>query len=120
MKLSQEQLSEIREWVLTTIRWCVTHPESCQVDIHPHEGSTVIDVAPHPDDFRYLVGTEGRTANAIRTIFSIFNRRYNHNVVFHVMEVEAQKKRRQRRHGGQSSTNGGDENKPRRVAGDDT
>lgn len=117
MKLSQEQLDEIRQWVLTTIRWCVTHPESCQIDIHPHEGSTVIDVAPHPEDFGALVGKGGRLANAVRTIFSVFNRRFDHNIVFHVMEVEVAAKRRKRRHGGQSSTSGGGENKPRRVAG---
>lgn len=114
MKLSQEQLAEIRQWVLTTIGWCVNHPESCQVEIHPHEGSTVIDVAPHPDDFGYLVGADGKTAYAIRTILGVFNRRHKHNVVFHVMEVEAQENQRRRRHGGQSSTSGGDENKPRR------
>ncbi len=89
MKLSQEQLVEVRQWVLTTIRWCVTHPDACQIDIHPHEGSTVIDVAPHPDDFGALVGKGGRLAHAIRTIFGVFNRRTNHNLVFHVMEVKA-------------------------------
>jgi predicted RNA-binding protein YlqC (UPF0109 family) len=110
MKLSQEQLSEIKQWVLTTIGWCVTHPESCQVEIHPHEGSTVIDVAPHPEDFGALVGKGGRLANAVRTIFSVFNRRFDHNIVFHVMEVEAAEKRRTRRHGGRSSAVGSDEN----------
>jgi predicted RNA-binding protein YlqC (UPF0109 family) len=114
LKLSQEQLNEIEQWVLTTVRWCVNHPESCQVEIHPHEGSTVIDVAPHPDDFGALVGREGCLAKAIRTIFGVFKWRFNHNVVFHVMEVEAQNRRKRRRHGGQSSTSGGDENKPRR------
>ena len=83
-KLSQEQLNEIEQWMLTTIRWCANYPETCQVDIHSHEGSTIIDVAPHPDDFKFLVGRQGRLANAVRTILSVFNRKYDHNIVFHV------------------------------------
>jgi len=94
--------------MLTTIRWCVTNPDDCQIDIHPHEGSTVIDVAPHPDDFRHLVGARGRLASAIRTILGVFNRRFNHNIVFHVMEPE-----------GLSSAAGGGEEMPREAAGDD-
>lgn len=51
MSLSQEQLTEIREWVLTTVRGCVTHPDTCRIEIHPHESSTVIDAAPTPMTF---------------------------------------------------------------------
>ena len=114
MKLSQEQLNEIEQWMLTTIRWCVNDPEACRIEIHPHEGSTVIDVAPHSDDFGALVGREGCLAKSIRTILGVFKWRYNHNIVFHVMEVETPTARRtRRRQGGQSSTSGGDEHKPR-------
>lgn len=115
MKLSQEQLAEIEQWVLTTIRWCVNHPESCQLEIHPHDGSTLIDVTPHPDDFGAMVGQGGSLARAVRTIFGVFQWRYNHNIVFHVKETEeaAQARReaaeRKRQQDGRSSTSGGDE-----------
>ena len=60
----------MKELVETIARALVDHPED--VKVHTVEGpqATVVELRVHPEDLGKVIGRQGRTAKAMRTILS--------------------------------------------------
>jgi predicted RNA-binding protein YlqC (UPF0109 family) len=64
----------------------VDHPED--VEVRPVEGQRVIilELCVHPEDIGKVIGRQGRTAEAIRTIFSAAGMKLHKHVRVEIIE----------------------------------
>lgn len=49
-------------------RAIVEHPDSVRVEESVEDGTLVLEMSVHEDDYGRVIGREGRTAHALRTI----------------------------------------------------
>jgi predicted RNA-binding protein YlqC (UPF0109 family) len=52
------------------VKGIVEHPEDVQVDLRSGRRGNTIEVRVHPEDLGKVIGRNGRTAKALRTIVS--------------------------------------------------
>lgn len=50
------------------VKGIVDHPEDVQIDAHESPRGNVLDVRVHPADLGRVIGRNGRTAQALRTV----------------------------------------------------
>ena len=50
------------------VRGIVAHPDDVQVRTRRQRNGEVLEVRVHPDDLGRVIGREGRTATALRTV----------------------------------------------------
>ena len=67
-------------------RTLVNNPDQVVVTETASERTTVIELRVAPDDLGRVIGKEGRTAKAIRTILNAASTRENKRVVLEIME----------------------------------
>lgn len=60
--------SHARELLEVLARHLVDSPELVRVDQSEHRGVTVLDVLVAPNDLGRMIGRQGRTADAVRTL----------------------------------------------------
>lgn len=59
----------MKELVEAIARALVDHPEEVQVRaVDSEKGTTVLELRVHPEDLGKVIGRQGRTAKAIRTL----------------------------------------------------
>jgi uncharacterized protein len=58
----------MKELVETIARALVDHPQDVQVRAVDGEQGTVLELRVHPEDLGKVIGRQGRTAKAIRTL----------------------------------------------------
>jgi predicted RNA-binding protein YlqC (UPF0109 family) len=61
----------MKELVETIARALVDHPQDVQVRAVDNEQGTVIELRVHPEDLGKVIGRQGRTAKAIRTLLGV-------------------------------------------------
>ena len=76
----------MKELVEQIARALVNHPDQVSVTESGSERTTVIELRVAPDDLGRVIGKEGRTAKAIRTILNAASTRENRRVVLEIME----------------------------------
>ena len=64
----------------------VNNPEQVAVTETGSDRTTVIELRVAPDDLGRVIGKEGRTAKAIRTILNAASTRENRRVVLEILE----------------------------------
>ena len=64
----------------------VNNPEHVSVTETGSDRTTVIELRVAPDDLGRVIGKEGRTAKAIRTILNAASTRENRRVVLEILE----------------------------------
>jgi len=76
----------IKDLVAEIARALVDHPEGVQV--REVEGShvTVLELKTHPEDLGKVIGREGRTAKAIRTILGAAEVKLHERVTLEILE----------------------------------
>ena len=52
------------------VRGIVAHPDDVSVRTRPQRSGEVLEVRVHPDDVGKVIGREGRTATALRTVMT--------------------------------------------------
>ncbi|HUK51736.1 MAG TPA: KH domain-containing protein [Candidatus Binatia bacterium] len=60
----------MKELVEAIARALVDHPQDVQVRAVEGEQGTVLELRVHPEDLGKVIGRQGRTAKAIRTLLS--------------------------------------------------
>jgi predicted RNA-binding protein YlqC (UPF0109 family) len=58
----------MKELVETIARTLVDHPDQVQVHANVAEQATVLELRVHPEDLGKVIGRQGRTAKALRTL----------------------------------------------------
>ena len=61
-------MSRARAVVEVVARALADHPDAVRVTERPHKGQTMIELFMAPGDLGRVIGRQGRTANALRTL----------------------------------------------------
>lgn len=62
------ELDEVREWVMQTVRLIVESPEDVLVDAVCSEGQTTMRIQINNSDVGRVIGRQARTAQSIRVL----------------------------------------------------
>jgi predicted RNA-binding protein YlqC (UPF0109 family) len=76
----------MKELVLFVARNLVTHPDAVEVREIQGETASVLELKVARDDLGRVIGKQGRTAKAIRTILNAAASRTNRKVVLEIVE----------------------------------
>ena len=76
----------MKELVETIARALVDHPEN--VEVRSVEGSqaTVLELRVHPEDLAKVIGRQGRTAKAIRTLLGASGMKVRRRYTLEILE----------------------------------
>ena len=66
--MTDEKDAEVYDVLLTVVRSLVDRPEDVEILPLPNQASTTFRIHAHATDMGKLIGTNGRTARALRTI----------------------------------------------------
>ena len=75
-----------QEFVEQTVRALVNHPEDVKADRTIDECGVLITLHIHPEDMGYVIGREGQTARALRTLLRIVGAKNNARVNLKIHE----------------------------------
>jgi predicted RNA-binding protein YlqC (UPF0109 family) len=70
------QSSPLREVVEVVVKTLVDHPESVKVTESVRRGVMVVELSTAPGDMGKIIGRQGRTAAAIRTLVALTAERH--------------------------------------------
>ena len=63
-------MSDLAEALEHLVRGIVSHPDEVSVDLVTNRRGRTLEVRVHPDDLGKVIGRNGRTATALRTVIS--------------------------------------------------
>ncbi|MFH1315371.1 MAG: KH domain-containing protein [Candidatus Uhrbacteria bacterium] len=77
-----------QEFVEYIVREIVNHPDDVRTERTVDERGVLITLHINPDDMGYVIGRQGQTARAIRTLLKIVGARGNARVNLKIFEPE--------------------------------
>lgn len=81
----QEHDQEFIEYIVKNI---VNHPEDVRTDRKVDERGVLITLHVNPDDMGYVIGRQGQTARALRTLLKIVGAKNNARINLKIHEPE--------------------------------
>ncbi len=76
----------IEELVSNIAKALVDNPDDVQVNVVEGEQTTVVELRVDPDDLGKVIGKQGRTARAIRTLLGAAGTKDNKRVLLEILE----------------------------------
>jgi predicted RNA-binding protein YlqC (UPF0109 family) len=76
----------MKELVETIARALVDHPEEVQVKSGEGSQVTVLELKVHPEDLGKVIGRQGRTAKAIRTLLGAAGMKHRKRYTLEILE----------------------------------
>ena len=83
-----------QEFVEYVVKAIVAHPEDVKTDRTVDEMGVLITLHLNPSDMGYVIGRQGQTARAIRTLLKIVGAKNNARVNLKIYEPEGSKRSR--------------------------
>jgi uncharacterized protein len=83
--MTEHKDQEFLEYVVTTL---VDHPESVKIDRKVDEMGVLMTLDIHPEDMGKIIGRQGNTAKAIRTLLRVVGMKNNARVNLKINEPE--------------------------------
>ncbi len=80
----------MKDLVEAIIREIVDYPDEVQVREVKGEMTTILELRVAPSDMGKVIGKEGRTAKAIRTILNATGMRANRRIEFEIVNTDKQ------------------------------
>jgi len=77
-----------QEFVEYIVRAIVNHPDDVRTDRIVDERGVLITLHIHPEDMGYVIGRQGQTARAVRTLLKIVGAKENARVNLKIFEPE--------------------------------
>lgn len=77
-----------KDFLEHTVKSLVDHPEDVQVDRKVDEMGVLLTLKVNPEDMGQIIGREGSTAKAIRTLLRVIGTRNNARINFKIEEPE--------------------------------
>lgn len=77
-----------REFVEYVVKTIVENPEDVQVERKVDEMGVLLELKANPADMGKIIGKEGRTAKAIRTLLRVLGAKINARVNLKIIEPE--------------------------------
>lgn len=84
-----------RDFVEYVVKQIVSHPEDVKVDRKIDEMGVLITLDVNPEDMGMIIGREGATAKALRTLLRVIGAKNNARVNLKINEPEGGSSRRQ-------------------------
>jgi len=81
-----ESAEQLKELVIYLARALVDEPDQVEVQTLEEDRAIVLELSVAPDDLGKVIGREGRTARAMRTLLSATPIRENRRVVLDILE----------------------------------
>ncbi|MBN1296147.1 KH domain-containing protein [bacterium] len=78
----------MKDLVEAIIREIVDHPDDVQVNEVSGEMTTIIELRVAPSDMGKVIGRQGRTAKAIRTLLNAAGMRANRRIEFEIVNTD--------------------------------
>ena len=94
-----------QDFVETVVKAIVAHPEDVSTERTVDEMGVLITLKVNPADMGYVIGRQGQTARAIRTLLKIVGAKLNARVNLKIFEPEGSRRER----GGQQEAEMGSE-----------
>lgn len=79
-------MSKMQELVEFIAKSLVDHPDRVEVKEIEGEKTTVIELKVAPEDLGKVIGKQGRTARALRTLLAAVARKSNKRAVLEILE----------------------------------
>lgn len=76
----------MKEVVEAIAKALVDHPEAVQVNSIDGQQATVLELRVHPEDLGKVIGRQGRTAKAIRTILGASGMKLRKRLTLEILE----------------------------------
>jgi len=76
----------MKELIQDIAKALVDHPEGVQVDTVEGTDVTILQLRAHPDDIGKVIGREGRTAKAIRTLLGAAGMKLRRRFTLEIVE----------------------------------
>jgi uncharacterized protein len=70
------QSSPVRAVVEVVVKTLVDHPEAVKVTESARRGMTIVELSTAPGDMGKIIGRQGRTASALRTLVALTAERH--------------------------------------------
>lgn len=86
MESTEQELTPIVNLVKMIVMALVDFPDRIEVSAIEGQMSTVIEVRTGPGDMGKLVGKQGRTADALRTLLVAFGGRYKRRFILEIID----------------------------------
>lgn len=77
-----------QDFIEQTVKALVNHPDDVKTDRTIDERGVLITLHIHPEDMGYVIGREGQTARALRTLLRIVGAKNNARVNLKIHEPE--------------------------------
>lgn len=91
----EEKTTDLK-FLEAVIGFLVEHPESVKINRVVDEMGVLLTMDVHPDDMKQVIGREGNTAKAIRTLLRVVGMRQNARVNLKINEPEGAQPRQPR------------------------
>jgi len=79
-------VDRVKELVLYVARQLVDEPDAVRVDVDENDREIVYELTVAPDDLGKVIGKEGKTARAIRTLLAACSPRVRKRVGLDILE----------------------------------
>jgi len=76
----------VRELVSTLVRGLVREPDRVRVHERTVRGRLVIELTVHPNDRGRVIGRDGRTVNALRTVLGAVARKHGDSCQLEIID----------------------------------
>lgn len=83
---AEEAAERVRDLVDYIARALVDDPDGVEVTTIEGDRTLVVELAVEPDDLGKVIGREGRTARAIRTLLAASSARHHRRVLLEIVE----------------------------------
>jgi predicted RNA-binding protein YlqC (UPF0109 family) len=80
------QESSLKDLILYLAKALVERPEAVEVDEVPEDGTLVLELQVDPDDLGKVIGKQGRTARAMRSILAAATTKQRRRAVLEILE----------------------------------
>lgn len=77
-----------KEFIIYIVKEIVEHPDDVKVDRKIDERGVLLELSINPEDMGKIIGKEGRTAKALRTLLRVLGAKNNARVNLKIIEPE--------------------------------
>ncbi len=82
----EDPMGQLRDLVSYLAKSLVDVPDEVEVQVVPGDGPDVIELTVAPGDLGKVIGREGRTARAIRTLVTATSSKYGRRAILEILE----------------------------------
>ncbi|HXH28814.1 MAG TPA: KH domain-containing protein [Candidatus Polarisedimenticolia bacterium] len=77
---------ELQQWIAEMARDLVDRPDAVAVEVVEEEGATVFELEVDPEEMGRIIGRQGRTVQALRTLLALASARDGRNYELEILE----------------------------------